>query len=138
MGIYERSNIAFARPIQPEEIHGLLAHVKEEVGFRSIDYRLTLGFCVPVLQDEEPLKNERLNLKSSTLKGVFMLTVLQMVDCPAMMCFEGYKNVGTDFRKIDGFRFVTTPGYEERDLPKGELILMDSTRRAVAEYIRRI
>lgn len=130
--------VSFGRSIGSEEIHGLLAYVQEMVGLRSISCTITCQMNIPQHISVEPLPDTHPDLSSFNVNATCYPSSLQMVNGPAMLTLEGYRESGTDPRLLDGFRFVTAPGYDEHELPRGECEIMTRTREVMEDYVRNV
>lgn len=132
MDLYERATVLFSRPLQSCELDGLMNVILSKVGFRSINYELVMSRQIPSPSNQRNLADEHPDLISLNMGGWCYTHDEDVKRGVPMMRFEGFRNVETDLRMIDGFRFQTTPGYEQ--IPPRELELMDSVRRVASEY----
>ena len=84
MSIIARSEVAFGQPLSSEQVHGLLAHIQDQMVFRSVAYTITINRQIPAHKDVEPLPGEHSHHASFELGGTFYPSPLQMARGPAV------------------------------------------------------
>ncbi|MEK6858900.1 MAG: hypothetical protein AABX53_03245 [Nanoarchaeota archaeon] len=137
MGLIERSTVEFERPLAEGELVGLMGHLQTTLGVREIGYILRRGMTTPPREHETDLLLSATppEMHSLEISGLMYASLEQIKKGANLLPFEGYSNIGCDARTVSGLRFITTPGYDEPELPAEELRIMDKTREATHSYI---